>query len=258
MRRKPMTIMEFGQQNPDVIMLLHGGGLSWWNYRAVAQKLAEQYHVVLPVLDGHADGDAPFASIEENAARLISYIDDHFDGRVLAIGGLSLGGQVAVEMLSQRKDICQYVLIESALVKPMKLTAALIGPIFGMSYGLIKQKWFAKLQAEYLGIPKALFDDYYRDTCAISKADMIAFLKANSVYTIKPSLSETKAKVKIVAGSREQKNIRDSVELLHQAIPGSSMEILPGLRHGDLSLNKPEQYAKILTDWIGRQCNDIE
>ena len=253
-----MTIMEFGQQNPDVIMLLHGGGLSWWNYRAVAQKLAEQYHVVLPVLDGHADGDAPFTSIEENAARLISYIDDHFDGRVLAIGGLSLGGQVAVEMLSQRKDICQYVLIESALVKPMKLTAALIGPIFGMSYGLIKQKWFAKLQAEYLGIPKALFDDYYRDTCAISKADMIAFLKANSVYTIKPSLSETKAKVKIVAGSWEQKNIRDSVELLHQAIPGSSMEILPGLRHGDLSLNKPEQYAKILTDWIGRQCNDIE
>ena len=23
-----------------------------------------------------------------------------------------------------------------------------------------------------------------------------------------------------------------------------------GLRHGDLSLNKPEQYVKILTDWI--------
>lgn len=246
-----MTIMEFGQQNPDVIMLLHGGGLSWWNYLAVAQKLAEQYHVVLPVLDGHADGDAPFTSIEENATRLISYIDDHFDGRVLAIGGLSLGGQVAVEMLSQRKDICQYVLIESALVKPMKLTAALIGPIFGMSYGLIKQKWFAKLQAEYLGIPKALFDDYYRDTCAINKADMIAFLKANSLYTIKLSLSETTAKVKIVAGSKEQKNIRDSVRLLQVKIPGSTMEILHGLRHGDLSLNKPEQYARILTDWMG-------
>ena len=82
---------------------------------------------------------------------------------------------------------------------------------------------------------------------------MIAFLKANSLYTIKPSLSETEAKVKIVAGAKEQKNIRDSAELLRQAIPGSSMEILPGLRHGDLSLNKPEQYVKILTDWIGRK-----
>ena len=247
-----MRAQEFGQQNDHVILLLHGGGLSWWNYRAVAQKLAEQYHVVLPVLDGHADGDAPFTSIEENATRLISYIDDHFDGPILAIGGLSLGGQVAVEILSQRKDICQYALIESALVKPMKLTAALIGPTFGVSYGLIRHKWFAKMQADYLGIPKDLFDDYYRDTCMIRKEDMIAFLKVNSLYTIKPSLSETMAKVKIVAGSKEQKNIRDSVKLLHEAIPGSSMEILPGLRHGDLSINHPEAYVKILTDWIGR------
>ena len=244
-------MIEFGQQNSNVIMLLHGGGLSWWNYREVAELLAEQYHVVLPVLDGHADGDAPFTTIEDNAARLISYIDIHFDGQMLALGGLSLGGQVAVEMLSQRPDICRYALIESALAKPMKLTASLIGPTFGMSYGLIKQKWFAKLQADYLGIPKALFDDYYRDTCKISKADMIAFLKANSLYSIKPSLSETTAKVMIVAGSREQKAIRDSAKMLHEAIPESSMEILPGLRHGDLSLNNPEQYAKILTNWIG-------
>ena len=97
-----------------------------------------------------------------------------------------------------------------------------------------------------------LFDDYYRDTCKISKADMIAFLKANSLYAIKPSLSETKAKVKIVAGSREQKRIRDSVQVLQQAIPGSGMEILPGLRHGDLSINDPQRYGRVLTEWIGR------
>lgn len=245
-------MIEFGQQNSDVIMLLHGGGLSWWNYREVAQKLAEQYHVVLPILDGHADSDTPFTTIEDNAARLISYIETHFGGQILAIGGLSLGGQVVVEMLSQRPDICRYALVESALVKPMKLTAALIGPTFGMSYGLIKQAWFAKLQAAYLGIPKALFEDYYRDTCAISKADMIAFLKANSLYTIKPSLAETKAKVKIVAGAREQKNILDSAKLLHSRISDCQLEILPGLRHGDLSINRPQSYVRMFTEWIGR------
>lgn len=233
-------------------MLLHGGGLSWWNYREAATLLAEQYHVVLPVLDGHADCDAPFTTIEENAARLISYINAHFGGRVTAIGGLSLGGQIAVEMLSRRPDICRCALIESALVKPRKLTHAMIGPTFGASFGLISQKWFARLQAGYLGIPKALFEDYYRDTCKISKADMIAFLQANSMYAIKPGLTGTKAKVKIVAGAREQKSIRDSAALLNRAIPGSCMEILPGLRHGELSLGRPEQYAKILTDWIGR------
>ena len=241
-------MIEFGEQNRDVVMLLHGGGLSWWNYREVAKRLAEQYHVVLPVLDGHADSDTPFTSIEDNAVRLISYIDTHFGGQILAIGGLSLGGQIAVEMLSQRKDICRYALLESVLVKPSKLTAAMIGPAFGMSFGLIKQRWFATLQADFLGIPKSLFDDYFRDTCAISRADMIAFLKANSLYTIKPELSETAAKTKIVAGAKEQKSIRVSAKLLRDAIPGSRMEILPGLRHGDLSLNEPERYVKMLKE----------
>ena len=36
-RRKTMTIMEYGQQDPKVILLLHGGGLFWWNYREVAK-----------------------------------------------------------------------------------------------------------------------------------------------------------------------------------------------------------------------------
>ena len=82
---------------------------------------------------------------------------------------------------------------------------------------------------------------------------MIAFLKANSAYAIKPTLSETAAKVKILAGSREEKTIRDSAKMLHKAIPGSSMEILPGLRHGELSLCYPERYEHILTQWIGEE-----
>ena len=246
-----MKTIEFGKQNQNTILLLHGGGLSWWNYREVAKLLEKDYRVILPVLDGHGDSGVPFTSIEDNAARLISCIDTHFGGQITALGGLSLGGQVALEMLSQRPDICRFALIESALVKPSKLTAALIGPTFGMSYSLVKQRWFAKMQAAYLGIPKALFADYFRDTCAITKADMIAFLRANCGYEIKAGLAEATAKVTLVAGAKEQRSILRSARLLCKTIPGSELEILPGLRHGDLSLNKPELYAQILKDQIG-------
>ena len=244
-----MTVVDFGKQHTDTVLLLHGGGLSWWNYREVAKLLEKDYHVILPVLDGHAGGNAAFTTIADNAARLISYIDTHFGGQVAVLGGLSLGGQVALEMLSQRPGICRYALIESTLAKPSKLTAALIGPTFGMSYGLIKQKWFARMQAAYLGIPNTLFEDYYRDTCAITKADMITFLQANSTYKIKPALAETTAKVKLVAGANEQKNILNSGKLIHNAIPGSDLEFLPGLRHGDLSINHPERYVQMLKEW---------
>jgi len=248
-----MRYVEYGNQNPETIILLHGGGLSWWNYRDAAQLLSDRFHVVLPILDGHAESDSPFTSIEENAARIIAHIDDHFGGKVLAVCGLSLGGQIAAEMLTQRPDICRFMLLESTLVKPSKLTHALVKPVFGMSYGLIKQKWFAKMQAAYLGIPQKLFDDYFRDTCKISKEDMIAFLKSNSAYSIKPALRDTQAKVHIVFGSREQSSIRTSGKLLNRTIPDSTLEVLTGYSHGDLSLNQPQAYAATIDHLVAQK-----
>ena len=250
-----MTVIEYGKQNKDVALLLHGGGLSWWNYQDAAQILSEDFRVVLPVLDGH--GGEKFTSIEDNAARIISYIDENFGGQVAVLGGLSLGGQIALEMLAQRPNICRSALVESALVKPSRLTRALIGPAFAMSYGLIKQRWFARWQAAYLGIPGTLFEDYYRDTCAISKEYLIAFMQANCGYALKPMA--TTARVRIVAGSREQRSILESAKMIHRAIPESELAILPGLRHGELSLNQPSEYARMIRELNGDQvCGQLK
>ncbi len=242
-----MKIIEYGKENSEVIMLLHGGGLSWWNYRDEANLLKENYHVVLPVLDGHADSDTHFTTIEDNAKELISYIDENFDGTILAIGGLSLGGQVLVEMLSQRSNICRFAIIESALVVPMSLTAALIAPTFGISYGLIKKKWFSEMQFKSLRIQTKLFEDYYRDTCKLQKQDMIRFLKSNSSYVAKPELVNTTAKVTIIVGGKEQKIMQRSAEILHTTIPNSKLKLFNEYFHGELSLNYPNDYVDLLT-----------
>ena len=100
---------------PRTAVLLHGGGLSWWNYRAVADLLAANgYRVVLPALDGHAGSDRPFTSIEDNASELVALIDRELGGHVDALGGVSLGAQVALEALAQRPRIAERAVIESA------------------------------------------------------------------------------------------------------------------------------------------------
>ena len=121
-----MIVTEFGIKNEEVIILLHGGGLSWWNYTDEIELLKNQFHIILPALDGHSGSDADHTSIEDNAARIIKYIDEKFDGQVLMICGLSLGGQILLEILSQRKDICKFAIIESALALPMPVTHSLI------------------------------------------------------------------------------------------------------------------------------------
>ena len=65
---------------------------------------------------------------------------------------------------------------------------ALIRPAFGCSYPLIRKKWFAKMQFKQLRIKAERFDDYFHDTCLISKKDMIAFMQANTSYQLKDAI----------------------------------------------------------------------
>ena len=246
-----MKTIEYGSHNSQTVLLLHGGGLSYWNYHETALLLQDRYHVVLPILDGHAESDRDFLSIEENAREIIRFIDERFGGSVLLIGGVSLGAQITAEILSQRSDICRFAIIESASVIPMPLTHCLIGPMTRMSYGLIQQPWFAKLQFKALKIKPELFDVYYRDTCKITKENMVAFLQATSAYRVKESIGQTTAETYIFAGQKEQPQMLRSARLLHRMIPGSVPEILSGLYHGEFSINRAAEYADRLRKIVG-------
>ena len=243
-----MNVAEFGSDREKTILLLHGGGLSWWNYREAARLLEKDYRVILPVLDGHAGSDRPFTTIEDNAEEILSWIDETCGGSVLLIGGLSLGGQILLEMLSRRGGVCRAAVAESAAVLPSKLTNALIGPAFGSSYGLIRNKGFARVQFRSLHIRDELFEDYYRDTCRIRKEDMIAFMKASTSYALKDPIRSARAEVHVCFGERETAVIKRSAEKIRRTVSSCVLHPMPGLYHGEFSLNRPEAYAGLIRE----------
>jgi len=238
-----MIVKEYGKSNKDIIMLLHGGGLSWWNYEEVSEILKSNYHVILPILDGHSGSDRDFTSIESNANEIIEYIDNNYNGNVKLIGGLSLGAQILLDILSKRDNICEYTIIESALVYPMKMTNKVIESSINMSYRLINKKWFSRLQFKSLKIKEELFDKYYIDSSNITKDNMISFLKANSNYHLK-NIKTNKSKSIVVVGSKERPIMIKSAKRIHDELINSELEILSGYYHGDLSINHPNEYAE--------------
>ena len=50
-----MIFHEFGDKKFPHILLIHGGGNSWWNYLRQARILSDKYHVILPTLNGHGE-----------------------------------------------------------------------------------------------------------------------------------------------------------------------------------------------------------
>ena len=247
-----MKYVEYGLKQNKTIMLLHGGGLAPWNYSEEAEQLQDRYHIIIPILDGHSGSDRNFTTIENNGDEIIAYIDQNLNGKVFMICGLSLGGQILTDILAKRKDICKYAIIESALVLQMKVTYALIQPVFSICYVLIKKRWFAQLQFKSLHIKNSLFEDYYRDSAAITKENMISFLKANSDYKPKEDLKESQASVLILVGSKESGIMKKSAKLLCEKIPSATLEMLPGYYHGDLSLNHASEYVQKIEKYISK------
>ena len=221
-----MKFKEFGSKDKDTIILLHGGGLSWWSLQKLVEILINDFHVVTPIIDGHGeDGQNTFISIEDSAKKLIEYIDLNFDGKVFAIAGLSLGAQIVTEVLTQRTDITQYALIESALVLPIKGTAAMASAN-KLFFGLIKQRWYSKIQAKTLAVPEEWFELYYQDSIKITKQSLINITLSNGNYSLKTAMADTKAKVLIVVGEKEISVMRKSAQRLREVISGSELYII--------------------------------
>ena len=101
-----MKFHKFGDKNLPPILLIHGGGSSWWNYLRQARILSEKYHVILPTLNGHGEEyQLDYVSTEDSSLEILDYIEENCDGKLFAIGGASLGGQIAMEILSLDSDI---------------------------------------------------------------------------------------------------------------------------------------------------------
>jgi len=246
-----MKYMEFGVSDKPTIILLHGGGLSWWSLEGVIEELQTQYHLVTPIIDGHGeDGETTFTSISDSASKLISYIDTYCNGKVFALGGLSIGAQIITEIISMRADIAEYAIIESALVYPIKGTTALTVPTFKLFYGLVKKRWFSKVQAKNLFVPSDMFEQYYQDSLNISKQSLINITISNGSYTVKKSVSDFKGKVLIIVGEKELGIMQKSAKALHGMISNSQLYIADKMGHGEISLVHSKEYLVLIKSFL--------
>jgi len=246
-----MKYLEFGDSDKPTIVLLHGGGLSWWSLKEAKEDLQTQYHIVTPIIDGHGDdGETTFTSISDSAGKLISYIDANCHRKVFALGGLSIGAQIVTEIISMRADIAEYAIIESALVYPIKGTTALTVPTFKLFYGLLRKRWFSKVQAKTLFVPSNKFEQYFKDSLNISKQSLINITLSNGNYSYKNSISDFKGKVLIIVGEKELGIMRKSARTLHNLISNSQLYIGQKMRHGEISLVNSREYLALIKSFF--------
>lgn len=236
-------------------MLIHGGGNSWWNWLRQARVLSEHYFVILPTLDGHGEEFAvPYISTENSADQLLSYIETSCQGHLYALCGVSLGGQIVMELLSRKADLAQKAIIEGSLCIPQPAMAKYCMAIVRFCGGLLFSSRSCRFQIaampyllpKKMQYPPEIRSCYLEDMPRIRKESLYNMYATYMMqYRLKDSIRRTKAQVMYWYGEKEMKCVKESARLFQSYVPSCQIYEAKGYNHGYLSIYLPEEWLAL-------------
>ena len=96
-----MKYWEYGRENPELLVMFHGGGTSYLGAQPAAVLLGERFHVILVAYDGFnpSEPETEFRSPQDEARRLGDYVMERYGGKIDVLYGLSYGCRVLMEVL---------------------------------------------------------------------------------------------------------------------------------------------------------------
>ena len=244
-----MQFKTYVQKNKPVYMYIHGECLSAFSFQEEIRELKKDYTLIVPVLDGHgSEAQKPFISIQQCA-------EEYYNGHIQVLSGFSLGAQIAVSMLSMKPDLCEYAMIESAMMQPVKLQSwSAYAGIY--TNALARKKWFNKFMYYTVFNDDFAFEDYYQNYQAMTKENLKSIHHAVSTFQLPENLAQATCKTAILIGQREKKSMKKSADLLKEALGDAQIFMLMNYTHGDFSLGNPREYLRFVKSWI--QNKDIQ
>lgn len=257
-----MKFHEFGDPSAPAIMLIHGGGNAWWNYLRQARELAGRYRVVLPTLDGHGEEFAtPYVSTEDAADKLLAYIDGQCGGSVFALGGVSLGGQIVMELLARRPDVAEKAIIDGSLCIPQPFMARCCIAFARLGRPLLFSeracRWqissMNRMLPEKMRYPDDIAAHYLRDMPRLPASTLTAMYRTYmQSYTLKEGVRNTKAQVMYWYGEKEMKCVKESARRFQAFVPSCEVHEAKGCGHGYLALYLPDEWLALAVPFFER------
>ena len=111
-----MRICEYGQENPESIVLIHPSLVTWDYFELVVPLLEKQYHLLIPALPGYdLEDDSTFTSVEEIAAELADDLLKRGVREVKALYGCSMGGSIVLRMAADGRIKVQHYIMDGGI-----------------------------------------------------------------------------------------------------------------------------------------------
>lgn len=240
---------QYGKKDAPLIVFLHGGGVTSWMWDKQIQYFKSYHCVTIDLPEQGLNKYKGNFSIEYSAQKVIELIELVAGGRTVTVVGFSLGSQVLIQMLSMRHDLIDCAMINSALVRPSKIFEKIVNSLIHLTYPLIKNKTYAKLQARTLLIGNDYFDTYYEESSNMERNTLIRIMKENMSFSIPQQFKNAKAKILVTVGEKEKSMMKKSALDIVNSNSNCTGIIISDVGHG-VPLANPNLFNTLLETWL--------
>lgn len=111
-----MKVHEFGSKDNPVILLMPGTMCYWrGNFGKVIDSLKEEFFVAAVAYTGFDEADTEsYSSVTDELEKIEQYIKEHYDGKICAAYGCSLGGTFVAHLAARHNISMKYGIIGSS------------------------------------------------------------------------------------------------------------------------------------------------
>lgn len=239
-----MKFITYGNKMGKSLLFIHGLASSANLCFGGLLPYLKEYYVILVELDGHCQSDLnDLDSMGEEISKIENYILKNLKGNLYGLCGFSMGGTLAVDLISRGNICVEKVLLDAPITAELGWKAYPYTQAFMIGTYMIKKS---------IPIPKFMIDWLMgKDNESIiemtylniSKRTIKNVCKYIFHYQINENLRNFHEPVLFLRGSQEPVPER-SQENLIKYLPQIKVEIFEGLGHGQFLHENPQSYAK--------------
>ena len=241
-----MTIHEFGEENKEVIVLLHPSMVMWDYFEYVIPLMQERYHLVIPALPGY-DREEPgdFTSVEEIAGALADWLLARGHDTISCIYGCSMGGSIALRFLADNRVKAKAAAIDGGIT-PYQLPYLATRVIAVRDFLMI---YLGKLGGIRL-LEKAFSTDEYSEEDLQYVAEVMRFVSAKTIwrtfescnnYSMPDPVHTGCGRIEYWFSEPEEKDRKWDIRYMRKHFPQTKFRRLSGVGHGGLAALQPER-----------------
>src|SRR5215472_9234403 len=247
--------------NGPPVLLIHGVGARLDAWDGVVATLGSRFTTIRFDLRGHGDSSKPpgpySATLFAEDARALL---DHLRIGQCHVAGHSLGATVALRLALDAPDrVKRLALLGAAAGRTEEERQRVLERLAIVEHGIPGEhfrrslpRWFSE---EFRRANPELLERYAARNMENDPRAYAAAYRVLATTDLADEAARVRVPTLVVTGEGDVGSNPRMARLLHARIPGSRLEILPGLRHAIL-IEAPTSVARMLTDFFGDSPTD--